>query len=245
MKLDNIGKLEAKVEILEKRDREKDTVIKDLSQRLVNVEQYSRNCTLEIGELPITPNEKITDIVIKAAAVAKVTLLPNEIQAAHRIKARDGKTPAIIAQLTSRPKRDAMVSYKPAVFANQLLDDSPHTNKIFIRESPCPYYRNLIYQAKGWAKANNHQYVWFKGNTVFIRKSTGDPLMKIRNIEQLAQLPILTPPSNNTATTFNRNTQTNYANIDTATTNNNYTNRNEAIENHANNFSHESSQQNN
>lgn len=140
-KLEEISKLKEKVEKLEKNHLEKEIIINDLSFRLANLEQYSRNATLEIGEIPVKENENLTNIVIKTAQVLNVSLNEDDIQCTHRLNQNPGKTPAIIVQLSSRKKRDDMINSKTKVNLSKIFDDPKQNGRVYVGESLSPISR--------------------------------------------------------------------------------------------------------
>lgn len=186
-KIGEVADLASRVGYLEEKLVEKDKVINDLEMRLVHLEQYSRHSTLEIREVPVLEGENPIDIVQKTAAAMKIQLEAKDIQAAHRLKALPGKTPAIIAQLLYRKTRNDMISSKYAI-KNEEVIAVGNNDRIYVSESLCPFYKELLWKVKQKAKEKNFKFVWFKNNSILVRKLEGMPVIQVRSAADLAKL---------------------------------------------------------
>lgn len=69
-----VDELESKVEMLENEKDEWKAKVEDLESRLVELEQRSRICNIEISGIPVTPNEDCRLIVLDVAKAAGMRL---------------------------------------------------------------------------------------------------------------------------------------------------------------------------
>jgi len=183
-----IDTLQCTVSSLIEANRQKDNIISTLQNRLNKLEQYTRKDSFEIREVPVTADESTDAIAIKVAEKAGVDLTEQEIQASHRLKAREGKIPAIIVKLQSRKKRDSIVNNTEVLKTLKKSDvvhlDEMGDGRIYIGDSLSPFYRSLLWKAKQRAQEMGYRYVWFRGE-VFARKEKDYPRIKIKNEDDL------------------------------------------------------------
>jgi len=176
----------AEIEVLQNIVMDKDLKVLELEDRLCKLEQYSRHSTFEIREVPVLPNERVEQIVINFAAKLGVPLVEHEIQAAHRLKANEGKTPGIIVQLASRKKRYQIVNTRKVITNLELIGQG--SGQVYHGESLSPHYRRLLMAAKKKAKALNYEYVWWQGGVVRCRQAQGMKAFRIENERDLARI---------------------------------------------------------
>ncbi|KAM7287697.1 uncharacterized protein ISCGN_031388 [Ixodes scapularis] len=94
------GQLEAKV-------AEQDLQIRELKIAVDNAEQYSRRKNIEIHGIAQRPNENMLEVVKNLADKLELPqLAPEDVEAAHRLGAREGKTAPILVRFVERRTRD-------------------------------------------------------------------------------------------------------------------------------------------
>lgn len=186
-RLDCITEMKQQIQQLEIENARKGAIIQDLSCRLVKLEQYSRNATFEIREVVKVENENIDQIVVNIAKSLDIEITPVEIQAAHRIPTKPGKTPPIIVQLSNRRKRDEILDCKKRLSISDVYPHSKSSQRIYIGESIAPFYRDLLWKAQQALKPQ-YKYVWFKKNSVLARRDDGAPILKIQCEEDIAKM---------------------------------------------------------
>lgn len=185
---DKLSELPSKVSALEAEMKRKDVIIQDLSDRIAKQEQYSRNCTFEIREVTRDEAEDVEDIVVKVSDALGVKVEKEEIQQAHRLPAKPGKTPTIIVQLLNRKKRDEIIACKTRLSMTAITGNNAHKNRIYIGESITGYYKDLLWNTKQWALTHNYKYTWFKKDSVMTRQAEGSKVIKIKNSKDLQNL---------------------------------------------------------
>ncbi|KAH9374322.1 hypothetical protein HPB48_012893 [Haemaphysalis longicornis] len=88
---------------------ESDNMIRELKQRLVPCEQYSRRPNIEIRGLVETDGENVTDLVMKISDAVGEAVRCDEIEACHRVPTREAGKSTVVVQFKSRQKRDALL----------------------------------------------------------------------------------------------------------------------------------------
>ena len=128
-----------------------------LSKRLINMErqcwanaQYTRRECLELVGIPQSvKDDNLEKVVIKVVNKVGVNIAERDVQAVHRI-GKEGRT---IIKFSNRKDCQALLKVKRDLNSLTMQDFGfEESNKIYINESLCPYYRVL------WAKSKRlHQ----------------------------------------------------------------------------------------
>lgn len=110
--------------------------------------------------MPESNNENVLELVNKLAiAVDETIVLNTDVQAAHRIPAKNTNKPRpIVVQFSNRQKRDAVMkkarSKRPK--STDFINGVPMTN-VYINEHLTPFYNKLFFEAKKIKMQNNYQ----------------------------------------------------------------------------------------
>lgn len=189
-KLDKMTELEVKFKKCEADNENKNKVISELSARLSRMEQYSRKNMIEISNIAFTKEENPVQLAIKVASKFGVPLQTNDIQAAHRLgRPIEGKTPNMIVELASRPKRDQWLTQRKRTVLNSEVTGKDK-GKIFIYESMSPYFKELNFKVRNIIKESNKKYfVWYKDYSILVRRDL--PNFKPIKIKCSSDLPLL------------------------------------------------------
>lgn len=169
-----------KVPTLEAALLESETQVQELQQRLNLMEQYSRRNHLEIGNIPQEKDEKVDEIVINVGSKLGLTIHKEDIAAAHRLRSAPGKTPSIIVEFVNRRLRNKYYENR------KLLPQS--RNRIFINESLCSYFKNLLRCTKDRCKEENYKYCWYRNNKIFARRTDGCRPIVVTRMEDLIKI---------------------------------------------------------
>ncbi|CAN7989770.1 unnamed protein product [Ixodes pacificus] len=105
-----ITELQRKIGELEGKISQRDEEVGELRKAIDNAELYSRSQNIEIHGMVQQPNEDIMSVINRVATkldLAPVT--PNDIEAAHRLKAKEGRITPILVRFTERRTRDLWV----------------------------------------------------------------------------------------------------------------------------------------
>lgn len=150
--------------------------IQQLRNDVREKDQYERNRNLEINGLDWLPNEDLPQVVQKVATAFGVKNYKKEmIDAAHRIPNKNKDKPStLIMQFKHRDCRDAWLRAKKTIVTNDSLYRNGNGKRVYINENMSPYYRELFWKTKAFAKENGYKFVWFLRGKVMMKKNEGD-----------------------------------------------------------------------
>ena len=177
------------IESLVGKVKERDDVIMNLTSRLNQLEQYGRNCNLELGEVMEVERENLEDVVVAVARKMDINLTPAEIETVHRLPAKKDRIRSIIVQLNSRKKRDEFILKRNKVrITNDDLLRNGNKSKVYVNENLTPFYKNLLWKAKNVQKEKGYEFAWFRFGKVLMRKDERSPVIKINQESDLNKL---------------------------------------------------------
>lgn len=181
--------LQREVAELKRENLEKDRQMQELFVKVTDLDQYSRNRNLEIIGVEERPGENCLEVVKSIAEECGVSMEPGQIDVAHRVPSKNVNMPRpIIVQFVSRNKRDELLVKKKLVTVNNSVNGMAAGKRILINEHLSPYYRNLLSTTKKLAREKNFKYVWFKRNTVFVRKTENGLVKKVFSESDLSKV---------------------------------------------------------
>lgn len=174
------------IEELKNANKDKDQIIADLEERTENLEQYTRNHNIEIHGIPQKQNEDCKNLLLKIAQELDIDMNMEEMDVAHRVAVRRATTALpIVAQLTTRTKRDELVKQKVLIIMNNNIEGLQIGQKMFISEHLTLKNKNLLRLAKIRARELNYKYVWYKFGKVLVRKNDNTQVIRINNTYEL------------------------------------------------------------
>lgn len=182
-KVDGQGKtveqLKKKVDTLEAQVTDREKEIKGLQLAVDNAEQYSRRCNLEIHGLPEAKKEDLVEVVQNLAQKLELPVpSKEEIEAVHRLRAKEGKVPPIIVKFARRSVRDEWLEKRLFL----------RSESIFINENLTQRVKKLLWITKPIAKSKGYQYVWTKNGKVLARKAPGQTVIRVDSEADLDKL---------------------------------------------------------
>jgi len=173
-----MDEVEKKVEVLEKVKEEKDNIIHDLSLRMREAEQYARKCNIEIVGIPEQRNEDLKAIMANIASALNVAHSAGDIDVVHRVPSHShgNAPPKIIAQFSSRSKRDEWMDKKrqvPPIIASDVCN-STSTQKVFLNTHLCKEWKDLLWKAKQSGRAKGYNFFRYQNGKIIAKKSRED-----------------------------------------------------------------------
>lgn len=190
-KIKNLDALEKEVGELKAQNTAKDNVIKDLTKRLVQVEQYSRKSQVELHNVQLKDNENVDHlekVATKVALSLGVVIPAGEINAIHRLDHK--KASPIVVEFKSRKLRELLIDsrYKSVVTNKSIFGVGAIEGRIFVNESLSPFFKNLLFQAKTVAKDKGYEYCWFRKNKVYVKKGSNAAAIALSEVEDLKKI---------------------------------------------------------
>ena len=183
--------LEDRMQTLENKEvkyKKIEQTIETMSNTSREKEQYDRNRNLEIGQLDWMENEKLPEVIQRVAENFNVQNFRQEqIETAHRIPNRDKDKPSVlIIQFKHRESRNQWLEQKKRIVTNDNIYRNGNRRRVYLNENMTPYYKNLFWKTKNYARSNNIKYVWFKNGKIMMRRSELDKEVRVvRNDEDL------------------------------------------------------------
>lgn len=182
--LDNIDTLKSENITLKK---EICTVRAELS----DLQQYTRNNSVDIQGVPEIKSENIFEVVQRVSRAVRFELKEDMVDVVHRLAGGrgDSRPRGIILKFVRRTDRDELLrlaKVKRGFSASELGVTSD--NKVFINPSLSRNNRQLLFLARSAAREGVVKYAWFNNGKVWIRKSEGHPAIAVTSRDQLQGL---------------------------------------------------------
>ncbi|KAL4701879.1 hypothetical protein ACJJTC_005176 [Scirpophaga incertulas] len=172
-------------------------VIAGLQSKLADLEQKSRNCNVEICNLPEKRGENLVAIVERIAKVINIPLSSHDINGVHRVALMDPKSSRprnIILKLCSQIKRDNFVSAVRLIkgITTDKLEISGPPRSIYVNEHLTLANKKLFRQVREAALCGGYRYVWIKNGTILVRAKDTSPAFAIRSEKELCKIKPIT-----------------------------------------------------
>lgn len=187
LKMETIIKLVSEVEAMRKEITAKDGIIKSLEVRLAEVEQRTREDTLEFAGIPEKEVEQPAEIIKRVAAAAGVDLKCEDILEIKKIPdRRPGVPPKFHVRFTNPQKRRLILLNRKLLNPNTTQGNG--YQKIFISETLGAYFKDLLWRSKTKAKEMGYKYVWYKDCKVMVKKNESDRVIYIKHSDDLKKI---------------------------------------------------------
>ena len=169
---DEIKRVDANTQVLEQSDLNRGVEIKNLSEsyknhnetvyKLNSLEQtvysnlqHERLNNVEVDGIPMNigeDSEQLEEAMLTVFEAINVTVESGDIQAIHRLPAKEGRIKPLIIQFVSRKTvTDILENRKKLKNLSSLnihMAGLTENSKIFIRPSLCPYYRKMAFNCR-------------------------------------------------------------------------------------------------
>lgn len=163
-----------RLERLEQDTCASDDASKKLEADLNELEWRSRKFNLEIHGVSVSEGENLLAKVNSVASMIDVCALDAaDVAAIHRLPCKFGKTPGIIVRYVRQSVRDEWLHNRSKLREKK--------SSLFIQENLTSQSRQLLREAKEWARENRYKYAWHKNGKILLRKSDGDSVLVVRH----------------------------------------------------------------
>lgn len=161
-----------------------------LLKRLDDMEQYSRQCNVEIRNLTERHNENLAGVIQNISKILKVNIAETDLISVHRVphahKHTDGaKQPPknVIVKFHSRILRNNIIAaahkHRGGISTEMLqLPGTP--TKIYVNEHLTLQKKMLFRKTKDQCKTKNYKYCWIKNAAIMARKEDNSPVLFIK-----------------------------------------------------------------
>ncbi|XP_045489853.1 uncharacterized protein LOC123690474 [Pieris rapae] len=170
--------------------------LETLSNRLDNFDQASRNCNVEIQNVPEIKGENLMQLSFTLSNILNVELKDSDIKTVHRVKpgVPTGRPRNIILQLTTRRKRDDFIAaarVRGSLTVDKLLVGSvaaSGNNRFYVNEHLTLKNKILFSKVRQLARERGYKYVWIKNCCILVRKTDEAKAIQVRSSDDLAKL---------------------------------------------------------
>ena len=172
-------------EIAELRDQ-----LRRTSERVNDLEQYSRRLCVNISGIPETANESTDQIVTDLGKMTGVAVAPADIDRTHRIgKVKEDGIRNIIVRFTNFTKRQEFYNArrelrKPRPVRGSTVSTET-AGKAFISDSLTRENQHTMYVARCMKRERKIHWAWSDVGKIKIRMSEGGQTKIIRSLEDL------------------------------------------------------------
>lgn len=196
MKKDNES-CKLKILELETRNDVLQCTVNDLSQRVNQMEQHTRQNNVELQCVPEGKNENLVKIVFELSKVVGCQLKESDILYCSRTAKLNRTSPrprSIIVQLASPGLRDqflaATITYNKGKSIEKKLNStsigiSGKCTPIFVAEHLSPTNKALHAAARSRAKETGYKFVWVRNGRIFMRKREDTDHVLVKSMDML------------------------------------------------------------
>ena len=162
------------------------TKIIQLERNAVTNSQYSRRETIELNPVPAEIHEDVLeDSICKALSLTGVNVVPEDLQACHRMKRSDR---VIVKFKCRKQKQSLMYKRKNLGTKSQELTNLKFSGRLFVSESMSHENQQLAYKCRQLKSAGNIHSTWFFSNVVNIKLTEHGRIHKIFHVTDIEKL---------------------------------------------------------
>ncbi|CAG5037681.1 unnamed protein product [Parnassius apollo] len=181
------------LEKIYKSSQNKDDLIMEVGNKLDTLELNSRQCNIEIVNLPEKRNENLISIIENVAAAVKHPINKYDVIAIHRVpqfNPKSGRPKNVIVKFASRMLRDSFLSAarKEKSLTTEKLQMPGTIHKLYFNEHLTLKRKNLFREVRETAKKNGFRYTWIKHRSILVRANDTSPVLSIRSSEDLSKI---------------------------------------------------------
>lgn len=155
------------------------------------LQQYIRRNNIEIAGIPdsVKQNE-LESKVIEIAKAVNIDIPPNEIEACHRLfQRKNQKGPKrTIVRFVNRKLAEKLIKKGKDFSKREVFEKADLTNKIYINNNLCSYYRFLWGRVKALYGRNAIESFWVFNGSINLRfNDDTDEVLKVTHLNDLIE----------------------------------------------------------
>ncbi|CAB3244712.1 unnamed protein product [Arctia plantaginis] len=172
--------------------------ISELEKKVIDIQQISRNSSIEIRNVPITEGESTSDLNRFVSQLSNVLEMPiSGVRDIYRIPGKPGTKKAIVVELNSMQEKDKVLTATKKFNKDKPHDGRLNTSQIGIHGHPQPVYvaeflpsstKKLFHLAREFAKLYKYEFCWSINGKVFLRQATGMKHIHVKSEQFLCDL---------------------------------------------------------
>ena len=162
------------------------TRIIQLERSAVTNSQYSRRETIELNPVPAEIHDDVLEEnVCKALSLTGVNVVPEDLQACHRMKRSD----RVILKFKCRKQKQSLI-YKRKNLAtkSQELTNLKFSGRLFVSESMSHENQQLAYKCRQLKSARKIHSTWFFNNVVNMKLTEHGRIHKIFHVTDIENI---------------------------------------------------------
>lgn len=186
-----------RLEALESKDQNATIQAIQMEQQLENMERKIRETSVEIRNIPVENNAQMIEAIGKIHQVLQLDFeYSRDVRSAFRLPTKEGRVRPVVLEFTTVHKQSHFLK---AVRAYNLSNQSDKLNTnsinmpgekklIYVSEYLTKKAKHLHYLSRELIKKGDWKYCWTNRGKVFLRSNEGQPVIEIKNSEQLLDL---------------------------------------------------------
>ena len=162
------------------------TRIIQLERNAATNSQYSRQETIELNPVPAEIHEDaLEDNIYKALSLTGVNLVPEDLQACHRMKRLD----RVIVKFKCHKQNQSLIyKHKNLGTKSQELTNLKFSGRLFVSESMSHENQQLAYKCRQLKSARKIHSTWFFNNVINIKLTEHGRIHKIFHVTDIENL---------------------------------------------------------
>ncbi|KAJ8710489.1 hypothetical protein PYW08_009004 [Mythimna loreyi] len=185
--------INTKMKKLESERYEQRKHIDSLEKQIQDMQEHRRSAVIELRNIPPKEQENCNDLVktvIDACKPLQITIEPSHIRDIYRVQGKQGPSKQIVAEFHSVTAKNNILLAARNFNKGKHAADKLNSGHIGLKGERVPIYiaerlparsRQLFYEARKFAKAQNFEYCWSTNGKVFLRKKEGDKSIRINS----------------------------------------------------------------
>lgn len=173
--------------------------IKDLTLKIEQLDQETRECNMEVHGLPEHSGENLLSTAVQLSKIVSSSVIEKDIIScvrAGKMNPKSTRARPIIIRLPSSHTRDHLLA-SCIKFNKAHPEDRLNTSHlglgggkqgIFVEEHLSPTNRKLKAQARAFKKDKQYKYLWVRNGRVMLRKNDTSPAIWVRSEDSLKDL---------------------------------------------------------
>lgn len=177
------------------------TTVSELTSRIAQMEQHSRDCNIEVQCVPESRSENLLDILNQLLRTVSCKLPESSVRAVHRVaklQSNSDRPRSIVVKMVTPQVRDAVLAavIKFNKSKERTMDKlnafhlgfANNKQPIYVSEHLTVANKKLHAATRITAKEKGYSYVWIRNGRIFIRKNNENPSMIVRSEDFLRTL---------------------------------------------------------
>lgn len=185
---------------LEKESSEQRTYIRELENKINDIQRSFRSATIEIRNVPSNDKETSNDlatVVLETCKAVQVAVKVEELRDIYRLPGKQGQSRPIIAEFTTVPLKNKVLEATRAFNKGRTVSDKLNSGHIGINGHIQPIYlaehlpislRKLFHEARSFAKLYSYKFCWSQNGRILLRQSETSKTIHVHSLSCLQSL---------------------------------------------------------